>query len=158
MTRRLELDTLAAMFAPFIRLAVSKTRSTAEHGMLAQILSLAVHLDEIEASFESSINASKAARGESPTKLSKAKRAELQHFEEDAKEMEGQQLIEFEAMMSSKDVIAALHTGMESDVKFWKQVQRHTHPADAPVVQELVEAKIKLFESMTLFLCEPRPE
>ena len=114
------------MVAPFIRLAASKANSTVERGMLAQVLTLAVRLDEIEASFESNINASKAARGESPTKLSKAKRASLRHFEEDAKEMEGQQLVALEAMTHSADVIAALHTGMESDVKFWKQAQRHT--------------------------------
>jgi hypothetical protein len=145
------------MFAPFIRLAASKARSTVERGMLAQVLALAVRLDEIEASFESNINGSKAARGESPTKLPKAKRAELHHFEEDANELEGQQLVAFGAMTYSADVIAALHTGMESDVKFWKQAQRHTHPADAPVVKELVEAKIRLFESMALFLVSYPP-
>jgi hypothetical protein len=73
--------------------------------------------------------------------------------------LEGQQLVEFEAMTYSADVIAALHAGMESDVKFWKQAQRRIHQADAPVVQELVEAKIKLFESMALFLAShPRSD
>lgn len=145
------------MFAPFIQLAVAKARSTDERERLAGILALAMYLDEVEAGFETRINDSKAARGESPTRLSKTRRGELREFDEDAKELERRQLLEFQSMTDPADVVAALHFGMESDLAFWKRAQRHTHAGDAAVVEEFVDAKARLFESMGRFLARYPP-
>jgi hypothetical protein len=143
------------MFAPFIELAASKARSTDERHRLAELLVHAVRLDDVEAGFESRINASKAARGEGPTRLSTARRAELEAYADDARALEGRQLLELRSMADASEIIAVLHAGMEPDVAFWKRAHVHTHPADAPVVQELVDAKARLFESMGRFLAIP---
>ena len=140
------------MLAPSVQIAVSKSTSPAEREMLDRILLLAEQLDKIENSFADKINSSKASRGEPPTKLSRAKRAELQQYDEDAKEMGAQQLLDLQAFESSTEVIFALHMGLESDAKFWQQAHRHAHPADVPIVQEFAEAKLMLCESMGHFL------
>ena len=139
------------MWSPFIEIAASKA-AAAERSMLEQILSLAIRLDELEASFESKINASKASRGESPTRLSKSEREELQHLAEDEKDLESELLVEYRKMRDASDIVASLHADSELDVSFWRDNRGHAHPDDRPILGELVEAKADLSEAMARFL------
>ena len=140
------------MHAPFIEIAISKAASPAQRDMLGSMLPLAVRLDTVEAGFEAKINASKASRGEGPTKLSKSEREELEALAQDERELENEQLEECRALPRATQVIAVLHAGMESDLPFWEQTVHQVHPSDARVIRELVEAKTELFESMARFL------
>lgn len=144
------------MISPFVRIAATKARSAAEREALDCIVSLAERLDELELGFETRINASKARRGEGPTKVSSARREQLQQLAADEKQLEAEQLVQFQAMERAVDILAALHSGMESDVGFWKGAHHHTNPAEKPVVQELVDAKIALLEAMATYLSQFR--
>ena len=119
--------------------------------MLDQLLSLALRLDEVEAGFESRINAGKAARGEGPTKLSKARREELNQLSEDEKELEKEMLLECEKMADAREIVAGLHMDFELDLSSSKEMLRHVHPDDAAVVQDLIDAKLGLYEAIARF-------
>lgn len=140
------------MLAPSVQIAFEKTTSPAEREMLGQALSLAHRLDLIEASFEGKINASKAARGEAPTKLSRSERDELQQLYQDEKELELQQLAELQSLSSAAEVVVALHMGLESDLSFWKHTKGHVQGGDVAIIRELVDAKSSLLESLSQFL------
>lgn len=141
------------MIARAIVIALDKA-SPAESGALQEVLRLAQALDEVETGFEAKINASKARRSEGPTKLPKARRAQVEGYAADAAEMERQQQVELAAMPCARDVIEVLHYGLQSDVAFWKSAPRHAHPDDVPVVQELVDAKVRLHAAMARYLAE----
>jgi hypothetical protein len=140
------------MFTPSVRIALSKSRSPGERADFFTMLERAEQLDKVESEFQSKINASKAVRGEGPTLLSKGKRAQLQHLAQDEREMASEQLITLESMPTAAAVVRVLHSGLQSDVAFWQQAPKHTHAADLHVVQEFIEAKASLLESLTAFL------
>ena len=140
------------MFTPSLRIALGKADSDSEGSALGECLRFAEALDEIESNFESRINASKADRGVKPTSLSAAKRSELSGYQSDADELAKQQLLQFEALLSAKEIASALRSALESDMKFWNSAAKHTHPADLPVVHELVGAKRSLLDALTKFV------
>jgi len=136
------------MFVSPLRIAIAKASAPDELRALEVALAKAEALSRIEAAFETKINASKAARGEGPTKLSRAKREQLGEFADDQKELEAQQLVAFEAAASAKEIITALRAGLRADVQFWSGAARYTHPADMPVVEEFVNAKRELLNAL----------
>lgn len=137
-----------SMFASALRIAISKASMPEELRALEMALAKADTLGRIEAEFETKINASKAGRGEGPTKLSRAKQEELRGFADDAAAMHEQQLIAFEAAASSAEIVTALKAGLRTDVQFWSGAARYTHPADLPVVEEFVNAKRELLTAL----------
>lgn len=108
-------------------------------------------MDEVEASFESRINAGKAARGDGPTKLSKSQREELKQYSEDEKAIEKELLLECERFSDAREVVAGLHMDFEIDLRSSKELLDHVHPDDAPVVQELIDAKTELYDAIAKF-------
>ena len=132
------------MFERCIQLAVSKAATDGELAALHPIAAIASELDEQERTFEARINASKAARGEGPTKVSKAKRQEIDQYAADAVEIAAEQLKEFAALDNAWTIIFALHMGLDSDTKFWSKAHLKAHPSDAAIVQAFADAKIKL--------------
>ena len=140
------------MFEQYIKLAVSKAATDVEVAALHPITAVASELDEQERTFEARINASKAARGEGPTKVSKAKQQELEQFAADAKEMAAEQLNEFAALDNAREIVFALHMGLDSDTGFWSKAHLNAHPSDAAIVQEFANAKTTLRDALAAYL------
>jgi hypothetical protein len=136
------------MFVSALRIALSKSAEPSEQSGLKQALPLAEDLERIESGFEDKINASKAARGEEPTRLSKAQKASVSGYADDAAAVQKEQLALFEAELSSREILTALYTGLKTDLQFWDKAAEHTHSSDMSVVQEFVVAKQRLFESL----------
>jgi hypothetical protein len=142
------------MFARYIEVAAAKASSEDELESLRAIQAAASRLDEQERTFEARINASKAARGEGPTKLSKAKRQEVDQYAADAAEMADEQLRTFSAFDHAREVISALHGGLRADVRFWSKAPAMAHPSDRPIVEEFTLAKKELLAAMSAYLQE----
>jgi 2-keto-3-deoxy-6-phosphogluconate aldolase len=140
------------MFSPALRIAIAKASAAEELRALEVALTKADALGHIEAAFEARINASKAARGEGPTKLSRAKREQLSDFADDQAALQAQQLVAFEAATSATEIITALSAGLRTDLQFWSGAAKHTHAADWPVVEEFVNAKRELLTALNGFL------
>lgn len=145
-------DGLIFMLEQYIKLAVSKAATDVELAALHPITAVASELDEQERTFEARINASKAARGEGPTKVSKAKQQELDQFASDAKKMAAEQLNEFAALDNAWAIIFALHMGLDSDTRFWSKAHLNAHPSDAAIVREFAIAKTKLRDALAAYL------
>ena len=137
------------MFHAALRLALAKAATPAERAALESALSVAQELERIETGFEDKINASKAARGEKPTHLSKGRGAQVRGYSEDASAMQKEQLALFEAEFSSHEIVRSLHAGLQSDLQFWSGAAKYTHPSDLPVVEEFVGAKKRLFKALS---------
>jgi predicted nucleic acid-binding Zn-ribbon protein len=140
------------MFSRYIEVAAAKASSEEERESLRAIQAAASRLDEQERTFEARINASKAARGEGPTKLSKAKRREVDQYAADAAEMADEQLRTFSALDHAREVITALHGGLRADVRFWSKAPDMAHPSDRPIVEEFTLAKKDLLAAMSAYL------
>ncbi len=136
------------MFVPALRVAMDKAEAPDERRALENALGKAEALACVEAGFETRINASKAARGEGPTKLSRAKREQLDELSNDQKELQAEQMTAFDAATSAGEIVAALKAGLRTDVKFWSGAAKYTHPADMPVVAEFVNAKRELLAAL----------
>jgi hypothetical protein len=136
------------MFSSPLRIAITKASTPEEVRVLEIALAKADALGQIEGAFESKINASKAARGEGPTKLPRAKREQLSEFADDQAALQAQQLVAFEAATSAMEIVTALTAGLRSDLKFWSGAAKYTHAADLPVVEEFVNAKRELLTAL----------
>ena len=140
------------MFERCIQLAVSKAATDGECAALHPLVAIGSELDEQERSFEARINASKAARGEGPTKVSKAKRQEINQYAADAMEIAAEQWKEFAALDNARTIVFALHMGLESDTKFWSKAHLKAHPSDAAIVQAFAGAKTRLRDALAAYL------
>jgi|GEM_PF-1507882 len=138
----------------YIELAASKAATDEELAVLRPIIAIASELDEQDRTFEARINASKAARGESPTKLSKAKRQEVDQYAADEMEIADKQLKVFESFSSAHPIIFALHMGLETDVKFWSKAHLKAHPSDSAILHEFTRAKVKLLDALAAYLLQ----
>lgn len=136
------------MFASALRVAIAKAATPEQLRGLETALAKAEALGHIDAAFATRINASKAARGEGPTKLSRAKKAQLSECAADEAALKAQQLVEFEAAPSANWIVASLKSGLCSDVKFWSGAAKFTHAADWHVVEEFVNAKRELLAAL----------
>ena len=106
------------------------------------------------ATFVERIEASKTARGEGPTKLSKKKKQEVSGYERDAIEMESKHTENLKRFERADTIIRILYSGLESDVKSWEKSLKYFHQAELPLGQECVAVKRKLLEEMRKFLAE----
>ncbi len=140
------------MYKRYIELAASKAATDEELEVLRSIIDIASELDEQELTFEARINANKAARGESPTRLSKAKLQEIDQYATDAMEIENKQPGEFKTFSCAQPIIFALHMGLDSDVKFWSKIHTKAHPSDCSIVQEFARAKARLRDALATYL------
>ena len=140
----------STMYVQALQIALSKDDGTASQPALQHALLKAETLARVESQFEARINASKASRGEKPTRLSSSRHAEVAGFAADAAELQAEQLVLFQSGFSARKIVAALKSGLDSDLKFWSNAAKYTHPSDLPVVQEFVSAKRELRESLSL--------
>jgi hypothetical protein len=135
-----------------IEIAVSKVRSSEELKLMDEIARLAANLAAFELTFEERINANKALRGEKPTPLQRKKKRELTEYDKDAEELTSQLAQEFASMENAHDIIQALCAGLNTDIRFWEQAHKYTHPADLPIVSEYLSAKTRLRDAMSVYL------
>lgn len=149
---RLPRSRFPNMFVPAIRIALSKCATPEGRSTLEAALVAAADLERIESAFEDKVNASKAARGEKPTQLSKARRVQVRSYAEDAGTLQREQLALYEAELTSEEIARALRAGLESSLQFWSGAAKHTHQADMPVVEEFVAAKRRLCSLLEEFL------
>lgn len=139
------------MFSKALRIATTKAASDAEAADLARCLACADELESVQTAFESRLGASKAARGEKPTALSKGKRAQIAGYAEDASDIEQETLAHFENRTAAREILALLHTALEGDLLFWRGVVKHAHPADQSIIESLVGAKQQLLDELAAF-------
>lgn len=139
------------MYGASIELAISKARDDAEREALRPVLAAAIALDAEERTFPARIDANKALRGEGPTKLSKRKRAEVDSYAEDARELEAQQLGQFAEMNTASEILACLAAGLAGDIVFWSKAHTKAHPSDAPLVAAFAQAKVALHDAIAAF-------
>jgi hypothetical protein len=136
------------MFVRAIQLAISKDDHSVPTTELAVALGKAENLARLEASFESDIDASKARRGEKPTRLPKPRQSEIDGYAADASAMEAGQLASFQTDRSARQIVATLRSALNADLKFWATATQHTHPGDLRIVQDLVAAKVDLRDAL----------
>ena len=136
------------MFVQALQIALTKSDVSTARPAVEQALLRAETLALLESQFEVKINASKAARGEKPTSLSSSRRAEVDEFAKDATALQTEQLASFASESSAFRILAALKSGLVSDLKFWSNAAKYTHPGDLSLVQELVNAKRELKEAL----------
>jgi hypothetical protein len=136
------------MYVQALQIALSKNVDSAWHELLEQAKAKAETLALVESQFEAKVNASKASRGEKPTKSSKARRAEIDSFDVDAAALDADLLSQYSSEFSARQIVATLESGLESDLKFWSSAAKHSHPDDLPTVQEFIDAKRELRESL----------
>lgn len=135
-----------------IQIAITKTSSPEELDLLNEISKLAESLDALESSFEERINNNKVLREEKPTQLTRSKKKEINQYKKDADDLTNQLTNDFLLMENAQDIIQAIHSGFDNDIAFWKQAVKYTHPADLPIVDEFLYAKIKLHDALTVYL------
>lgn len=136
------------MFSKALRIATTKAASDAEAAGLSRCLACANDLESIEAAFESRLSASKAARGEKPTPLSKSKRGQLAGYAEDAADIAQETLAYVETCTEAREILDLLHAALEGDLLFWRSVVKHAHPADQSIIEALVGAKAQLLDAL----------
>ncbi|MBL8378641.1 MAG: hypothetical protein JNM79_12280 [Burkholderiales bacterium] len=137
------------MFVSALRIALAKSVAAPERTALESALPAAEDLERIEAGFVQKINAGKAARGEKPTQLPKARKAQVRGYADDAIAMQKEQLASFESELNSREIVSALHSGLQSDLQFWENSAKYAHPSDLPILEEFVGAKQRLFEALS---------
>lgn len=135
-----------------IQIAITKTTSPEELDLLNEISKLVETLDTLESSFEERINNNKVLRGEKPTRLTRSKKIEINQYKKDADDLANKLTKDFMLMENAKDIIQAIRSGFDSDITFWKQAVKYAHPADLPIVDEFLVAKIKLRDALTVYL------
>ncbi|MBU3055934.1 hypothetical protein [Pseudomonas indica] len=145
------------MKAAFIRIAQGKATGTAVLSALDDIRQAAQAFEEAEATFPARIAALKAPRGESPVKLSAARRAQLAELDADRIAMDADLLRQLEAPGSAREVIESLHFGLSLDIPSARSLLKHCPPDDRPLMEELVVLKETLLARMAGFL-EAFPE
>jgi hypothetical protein len=136
------------MYVQALQIALSKNVDSVWHKLLEQAITKAEMLALVESQFEAKVNASKASRGEKPTKLSKSRRAEIDSFDVDAATLRVDLLAQYKSEFSARQIVATLKSGLDSDLKIWSSAAKHSHPDDLPTVQEFVNAKRELGESL----------
>lgn len=140
------------MSPKFFRLAATKTTDPVALDMLAELEQLAHALATVEASFPERINANKAKRGESPTKLSRKKADDLRALDQDQIDIDQEVYEDFSKVDSPSPILAAMAYALEQDIPNSKKFLKHYHPDDLPLGEEMVTLKVQLLEKVSAFL------
>jgi hypothetical protein len=134
------------------RIAIENTGDAEARKFLEDLAPLFADVIELERTFAARIDASKAARGEPPTKLRKARREELAGYAQDAEDGDARLLRDFAALPGAA-VVYALSAGLETDLAFWGSLGlKHAHPAERPIVEASIAAKRRLRDGLAEFL------
>ena len=138
-------------------LAATKAASELERQRLETVIQAARQHQAVADAFESRINASKALRGEGPTRVSRGQRAELDALARDAERGQAEVLEHMAQVDSAAEILAAVLPALEDDVAFWAQSRRHAHPADLPVIDDFTQAKAALRDAVAACLDDRDP-
>lgn len=136
----------------FFRLAAGKTTDPVALAMLAELERITQALAQAEATFVDRINANKIRRGEGPTRLSRARAAQLQELSEDQIDIERGLCAQFAQAHHPSFIVAAVDTALSLDLPNARKFLAHYHPDDLPLGRELVELKTLLKEKTSAFL------
>jgi hypothetical protein len=142
----------------YFRIAADKAKTPSARAALEALAELAASYEEADDSFPERINASKAARGERPTKISPHMREHLSSLEDDRKALDDDLARQFRALSSASSVVRALHCAMSDDLPRAEKNLKHFHPADLLIGKDLVERKSQLVNGMAAFLSEHADE
>lgn len=138
----------------FFRIAATKTSDPKALEMLARLTSAAEALALADAAFADRINANKAKRSESPTKLGKAKRQQLEQLAQDQLDLDAQLCDDFRRMTQPSEIVFATHYALTQDLANSRNFLKYYHPDDLALGEEIVHLKQQLLEAATAFLNE----
>jgi hypothetical protein len=140
------------------QIAMENTRGPEARAHLERVKPLFDKVCQADRTFTDRVNASKSARGEEPTKLRKSRREEVAAYAGDAEEAE-KGLTRDLAGLSGESAVWALSTALETELSFWSsQGLKHAHPAERPIIEELIQVKRRLLDELKEFLCLYPPE
>jgi len=137
-----------------LEIAISKApdeKSRAALQAMKPALEAVVHSDS---TLVQRIEASKIARGEGVTKLSKRKKQEVDGYERDAVELGRKHTESLKRFQRADTIIRIVQGGLAQDIDFWGKTLKHIHKAELPIVQEHIAVKRKLLEETNKFLAE----
>lgn len=140
------------MKAEFIRIAAAKTGDPEALAALREIEAHAAAFEEASATLADRIAASKAARGEGPVKLSKAKREQLAELEADGREIDRDLREQLQAAPTAGSVIWSLHFGLSDDAPRARSMLKYYHPDERPIGEEVVVLQERLVDALAAFL------
>ncbi len=140
------------MLQALIKLAISKSADEREKAALEAVWRAADALDEADRSFPDRINANKALRGELPTKLSAAKRAQIDRYAADAETLAQETLMGFASFESARSIIGALYPAAVQQSTFWAKAYLKAHAEDRKIVQDFAACKDALRIEMEVYL------
>ena len=136
----------------FFRIAATKTTDPVALAMLAQLQRAALELADAEASFPERINANKAKRGESPTKMPKAKREQLSELAQDQIGLDVKLCDDFRKMTEPSQIVWSVQYALTQDLPNARMFLKYYHPEDLFFGEEIVRLKSQLLDAATSFL------
>lgn len=137
----------------FIALAAEKTSDPKAREHLKRIEVLARELVVLERGFPSKIAASKARRGEEPTKLKKGEKAMLAEFDEDVANIDQEEAMEhFKNASNAREILESLAFELPGSPKDWSFMLPKAHPADRVLIEEVVSVQRAIDEEMKKYL------
>ena len=140
------------MHPEIFELAAAKAGGAQERAQLEALAVLARQHRLLADSFESDINASKAARGEGPTALGRGQREQLAQFAQEADQGHVELLAVLAEVETGREIVEIVFPAMEDDVAFFVQTRRHAHPGDLPVIDAFTHAKATLRDATAGYL------
>jgi hypothetical protein len=138
----------------YFLIAANKAKTPNERAALEALAELAGSYEKADDSFPIRINASKAARGEKPTKVSSSMRVHLSALEDDRRTTDDDLARQFRALPNATSVVRSLHYAMSDDLPRAEKMLKHFHPGDLLIGKDMVERKSQLVVGMAAFLAE----
>ena len=140
-----------------LEIAISKAPDEKSRAALQAMKPALAAVVQSEATFVQRIEASKTARGEGATKLSKRKKQEVDGYQSDAIELGRKHTESLKKFERPDTIIRIIQSGLAQDIEFWGENLKHVHQAELPIVQENLAVKRKLLGETNTFLAEFGP-
>ena len=138
----------------YFRIAAEKAKTPSARAALEALAELAASYEEADDSFPERINASKAARGERPTKVSQSMREHLSSLEDDRRMIDDDLARQFRVLPSASSVVRALHYAMSDDLPRAEKDLKQFHPDNFLLGKDMVERKSQLVNGMAAIVAE----
>ena len=137
-----------------LEIAISKAADEASRAALQAMKPALEAVILSDSTFVQRIEASKIARGEGRTKLSKRKQQEVSGYERDAIELGRKHTENLKKFERADTIIRIVQGGLTQDIETWEKNLKYIHEAELPIVQENMAVKRKLLEETNQFLAE----
>lgn len=135
-----------------LRIALEKARTDEEKEALEAILPSVLALERYEATLIERIHASKAKRGEEPTRLRKGKREEIDSYAQDAIEIDKEVVKELQKMNSAKEIVDIFRSPLKTDIQYLEGTLKYYHPDELHLGEEGLTLKRQLSSAIDAFL------